>query len=63
MEHKTLSQFSQDSEVLETVLNCLLDVTGYGNEYIYDDFNDRCISVDDVRAVIEQMKAAEEIAL
>jgi hypothetical protein len=61
MEHRTLSQFASEAEVLETVLNCLIDCTGYGNEYIYDDENDRSILVEDVRTIIEELKAAEEL--
>ena len=60
MSHETLSAFASEAEVMELLFNAIME-TGYGNEYIYDDTNDRCISVDDVRSIIEQMKAAEEL--
>ena len=57
---RTLSNFAPDYEILETVINAYLELSDQ-DEMIYDNRNDRCISVDDARNVVEQLKDLEEM--
>lgn len=56
---RKLSSFSPEYEVMELLLNALKDFEE-GN-IIYDGENDRCIDIDDVENIIEQMKDTEEM--
>jgi hypothetical protein len=54
MSHRTLTEFSPAWEVLEVTLNAYCQLTG--NENVYDDDNDRDMSIEDCRKVIAQLK-------
>jgi hypothetical protein len=63
-----MSQYSSEADVLETVLNCLESIKSElldadDEEFIYDDKNDRYISFEDARCVVEELKAAEELSV
>lgn len=51
---RTLSEFSPAWEVLEATLNAYCQLTG--NENIYDDDNDRDMSIENCLKVIAQLK-------
>lgn len=55
---RTLNEFSHAWEVLEVTLNAYCQLTS--NENIYDDDNDRDMSIEDCRKVIAQLKENNE---
>ena len=58
---RTLSSFSPEYEILDTLYNAYLATAHDDQEFVYDNDNDRMISFDDVENVIEQLRDLEEM--